>query len=290
MSVLFCDSNCELWHDKVDRYRINVIEMPYSVENEEYFYDMGRKTDFHAFYEKVRKGSVPMTSALNPQNYCDYFEPYLSKGEDIIYITFSHELSGTFNFMKMALGELNAKYPERKIHILDSKNISGGNAIIVYEAAKMKAAGKADEEIIAAVNELIGKTASYFTVDNLHHLKRGGRISGAAAVIGTMFSLKPMLYLTPEGKIESYAKAKGRIKSINMLIEKAGELKIDLSYPVVILDADSPEDGKELYDAFKDAFGSGCEIWRQPVGPVIGTHCGPGTLGLCFVKSKSLFL
>lgn len=284
MSVLFIDSNSELWFDKAEKLPLHVISMPYTIDGEERFYDLGRKTDFAAFYQKVRKGSVPITSALNPRNYCDYFEPHLQKGEDILYITFSHQLSGTFNFLNLAIGELSAKYPGRKITVIDSKSISGGYALIANAAGKMKAAGKSDREIMDAVLALREKSCAYFTVGDLHHLKRGGRISGAAAVFGTMLGLKPMLFVNPEGKIENYAKAKGRAKSIHMLIEKAKELDIDQSYPVVILDADSAEGGKTLYDLFIETFGKACEIWRQPVGPVIGTHCGPETLGLCFIR------
>lgn len=283
MSVLFCDSNCELWYDKVDRCGLKVIAMPYTIDGKEYFYDMGRNTDFHAFFEKVRKGSIPVTSALNPQNYLDYFEPVLSLGEDIIYITFSHQLSGTFEFLRTAVDELSAKYPERKIHVIDSKNISGGNALVVYEAARLKKSGASDQEVIDATLKFIPKAHSYFTVDDLHHLKRGGRISGAAAVIGSMLGLKPMLRVNASGKLENYAKAKGRKKSLAMLIEKAKELQIDLSYPCVVLDADSG-DGKEFVENVKREFGKNAEVWLQPVGPVIGTHCGPGTLGLCFIS------
>ena len=185
MSVLFIDSNSELWFDKVDKYGVNVISMPYTIDGQEYYYDMGRKTDFAAFYLKVRKGFVPITSALNPQNYCDYFEPFLEKGEDILYVTFSHQLSGTFAFLNMAVAELSAKYPKCKITVIDSKNISGGYALIANAAAKMKADGKSDKEITDAVLKLREKACAYFTVGDLHHLKRGGRISGVAAIFGT---------------------------------------------------------------------------------------------------------
>lgn len=106
MSVMFCDSNCELWHTKIKELKLNVIGMPYTIEGEEYFYDNGEKTDFKAFYKKVGDGKMPVTSALNSTNYTEIFEPFFKKGEEILYVSFSDKLSATFEFMNTAVAEL----------------------------------------------------------------------------------------------------------------------------------------------------------------------------------------
>ncbi|MDR3319234.1 MAG: DegV family protein [Clostridiales bacterium] len=281
MSILFCDSNCELWYDKVKELGLEVIKMPYTIDGEEHFYDMGENTDFGEFYARIRKGSIPVTSALNSVNYIEYFEPFLAKGEDILYITFSHKMSATFDHMEIALNELKLKYPDRKVLTVDTKTISMGAGLIVYAAAKKFRAGASLEETAAYAEKLSARAGTVFTVDDLNHLKRGGRLGGAAAVIGSLLGLKPMLQFSKEGRIENYAKAKGRKKSIEMLLDKAEEKKIDLSMPVSFIDADA-SDIDVAIAAFRARFGTDCELWNQPVGPVIGAHCGPGTLGLCF--------
>lgn len=287
MSILFCDSNSELWYDKVDETGINVIQMPYTIDGKEDYYDMGRKTDFKGFYDKIRKGSIPITSALNYTNYMDYFEPYFEKGEDILYITFSHKMSATFSQLEKALDELKEKYPERKCIVVDTRLISIPCAIVVYEAAKQFKEGKSIEEVADYARNLIEHTSVYFTVDDLHHLKRGGRLSGTAAVLGTLLSIKPILNIDKEGSIKKYASAKGRKKAIDQLFKEAEKLEIDFSHPVGMINADCDEKDIEFFkEKFKEHFGEDKTLWVQQVGPVIGTHCGPGTMGFGFVHKK----
>ena len=127
MYQLFCDSNCELWHTVAAEYGLKIIRMPYVLDGVEYYYDLGEKTDFKHFYERMRAGAVPTTSAINEQNYIDYFEPVLQEGKDIYYITFSHKLSATFESMDRAIAALKEKYPDRVIRTFDTKAISLGS-------------------------------------------------------------------------------------------------------------------------------------------------------------------
>jgi DegV family protein with EDD domain len=256
--------------------------MPYTIDNKEYYYDLGRNTDFKDFFNRIRNGSVPLTSALNEYDYNQYFEPVLAAGNDIIYISFSHELSATFASMDKAIAALKEKYPERSITCLDTKKISMGAGLIVLEAAKLfNSKTLSDAEFIERVGGLIDKARAYFTVDDLYHLKRGGRISGSAAVIGSLLHIKPLLVINDKGRIENYDKAKGRRKAMEMLIDKAAQDGIDLEAPIGLLDADA-DDAEKFIQLFKERFGNPPELIRQSVGPVIGTHCGPGTLGICF--------
>ena len=151
MSVFFCDSNCELWYDKVEELGINFISMPYTIDGEEYYYDLGKNTDSKQFFDKMRKGASAKTSALNMNDYVDIFEPVLANGDDVLYVSFSHKMSGTFNSLNLAKEELLAKYPDRKITVVDTENISMGAGIIVYFAAKLHNEGASDDEVIRFV-------------------------------------------------------------------------------------------------------------------------------------------
>lgn len=285
MSVLFCDSNSELWYDKAEELGLQVIRMPYTLDEEQYYYDLGKNTDFKHFYSRMRSKSMPSTQGLNKYDYIEYFQPFLEKGEDIFYITFSHQLSGTFEYMYQAIKELKETFPDRKITIYDSKSICMGCGFQVYYAAKLWKQGATDEQLLKFLKEFRQHTSIYFAVDDLFHLKRGGRLSTAAATIGTMLRLKPVLTVNDEGKLTIVSKEKGTAMVINkfssLVAEQGG--KFD-EYNVYIIDADCKEEGDKLAEKVKSATGGKANIFRQPVGPVIATHCGPGTIGIVFYK------
>ena len=285
MSVLLCDSNCELWYTTVKELGIDYIPMPYLYNDREYFYDLGENTDFAAFYSAVRAGAVPKTQALNPENYKDVLEPYFAAGEDVLYISFSHAMSGTFDQLDAALSELKQKYPNRKCTVFDTKSISLGTGIQVKAAAELKNKGASDEEIISFLNDFTNRVAVYFVVDDLMHLKRGGRLSATSAVVGTLLSIKPMLTINAGGGLSVYEKVSGRKKAVRSLCEKVARTITDYNYPVYVLDADCKEEGDELAAMIK-ARRPEAEIVRQTVGPVIGSHCGPGTLGVIFIADE----
>ena len=286
MSVLLCDSNCELWYTRAEELGLDYISMPYYVEEKEYRYDLGKNTDFRAFYDAVRGGAVPKTQALNPEDYKEILTPYFEKGEDVLYVSFSHKMSGTFNYLDVALRELKEKYPERKCTVFNTNGISLGAGIQVEQAALMKKAGASDEEILAFLKEFTDRVAVYFVVDDLMHLKRGGRLSGFAAVAGTLLSLKPVLTFNEEGGLSVLTKVGGRKKAISTLAAHvAEELRDADKYSVYIVDADCKEDGDRLRDLILEKRPE-AQIVRQIVGPVIGSHCGPGTLGVIFVADR----
>ena len=282
MYQLFCDSNCELWHTTVKELGLNVIRMPYILDGEEYLYDMGEKTDFKAFFDKMRAGSSPKTSALNEYAYTEYFEPILARGEDVYYVTFSHQMSGTFNAMKNAIAQLKEKYPEREIRFKDSKLISLGSGFITYYAALKYKDGATMDELDAYLDGLIPNVATYFVVDDLTYLHRGGRVSGVSKVIGNLLGIKPILYFNEEGKILNIGKVKGFKKALAALLDYMKTKGSDLDkYKVYVLQADCEPTAQAFVQAIKEKFGD-LDVEIQPVGPVIGAHCGPGTIGLVF--------
>lgn len=285
MSVLICDSNCELWYTRAKELGLDYISMPYTIDGQEYYYDLGEKTDFKDFYDRVRKGSVPITSALNPENYKEILEPYFAKGEDILYISFSHAMSGTFNQLNTALKELYEKYPKRKCTVFDTNSISLGAGIQVEQAAILKQKGASDEDIINYLKDFTNKVAVYFVVDDLMHLKRGGRLSAAAAFAGTLLGLKPMLTFNAKGGLDVIAKISGKKKAIRTMADKVINELADTDKPVYLVDADCPADADLLEQMIKEKRPE-AKIVRQVVGPVIGTHCGPGTMGVIFAAEK----
>ena len=282
MYKLFCDSNCELWHTTIEELGLEVIKMPYTLGDKEYFYDMGKDTDFEGFFKAMREGAVPKTSALNEYAYTEYFEPVLAAGQDIFYITFSHAMSATFNAMNSAIAVLKQKYPERTVRTVDTKTISLGAGFIVYYAAQKYRQGATMDELEEYVNELVPHTATYFAVEDLTYLYRGGRVSGVSKVFGNLLNIKPILCFNDEGKIVNIDKQKGFKKAMAALrgymAEKAEGLD---KYKVFVLQADCPEAAKTFVADIKAQFPA-ADVVVQPVGPVIGSHCGPGTIGLIF--------
>lgn len=194
------DSNGELWYTRAEELGLDYISMPYYINGEEYFYDLGKATNFRKFYDLVRAGNIPKTQALNPEDYKNFLTPYFERGEDILYISFSHKLSGTFQSLDLALRELRERFPDRKCTVFDTNSISLGTGIQVEAAARRKAEGASDEEILAFLSAFTDRVCVYFTVDDLMHLKRGGRCSGLAAVAGTVLGLKPMLSMGADGR------------------------------------------------------------------------------------------
>ncbi len=282
MYRLFCDSNCELWHTTVKELGLDVIRMPYVMDGEERFYDMGEYTDFKAFFDHMRAGGTPKTSALNEYAYTEYFEPVLARGEDIYYITFSHQMSGTFNAMKSAIAALKEKYPEREIRYFDTKMISLGSGFAIYYAALQYKNGVTMDALTAYLEEICAHTAVYFVVNDLTYLYRGGRVSGVSKVIGNLLGIKPILCFNDEGKIVNIDKAKGFKKALSMLLDYIKKKGTELEkYKICVMHADCEQEADAFAAQIRESFGD-LDIHVQPVGPVIGAHCGPGTLGLIF--------
>lgn len=282
MYQLFCDSNCELWHTTVKDLGLNVIRMPYIIDNQEHYYDMGEKTDFKAFFEKMRNGAMPKTAGLNEYAYIEYFEPILARGEDIYYITFSHQMSGTFSAMKNAINALKEKYPEREIRFKDSKLISLGSGFVTYYGALKHKEGATMDELDAYLDDLIEHVSIYFVVNDLTYLHRGGRVSGISRVVGNLLNIKPILCFNEEGKIININKVKGLKKALSTMLDYMKHKGSDVDkYKIYVLEADCKDDANRFIENIKAIYPN-ADVCLQPVGPVIGAHCGPGTIGLVF--------
>lgn len=279
----FCDTDCELWYTEAKEIGIEVIRMPYVLDGKEYYYDFGENTDFDHFYKRLREGAMPTTSALNEYDYINYFEPVFAAGEDIFYIAFSSQMSATFEFMHAALAKLKEKYPERKFTYFDTKSISMGAGIQVYYAMKLHNGGASDEEVLAFLEDFTNKNCIMFTVDSLQHLYRGGRLSGFAAAMGGLLNIKPIIKVDETGKLKPTTKAKGQSQAIKYMANAVAENgdNFDL-YDVWILQGDCMDRAEKLRDAILEVTGGKANIRIVIIGPVIGAHCGVGTLGVVF--------
>ena len=285
MSVLLIDADGELWYTRQEELGVDCIKMPYAYNNETYYYDLGKNTDFRRFYDAVRGGTVPTTMALNPQEYVEILEPYFQKGEDVLYVSFSHAMSGTFDHLQTALKQLKEKYPQRKCTVFDTKSISLGAGIQMEYAAQLKNSGATDEEIISALEKFTDRVAVYFVVDDLNHLKRGGRLSGFAAFAGTLLQIKPILSMDAKGGLSVLQKVTGKKQALRTIADKVAAELTGTEYSVYIVDADDPSEGDALANLIKEKRPE-AKIVRQAVRPVIGAHCGPGTIGVIFIADK----
>lgn len=286
MSVLFTDSDCELWFNELEPLNIKNIEMPYILDNQEYMYDLGKTTDFKDFYNKLRKGVNSTTSALNVEQYKEILTPIFKSGEDVLYVSFSHAMSGTFDQLRLAMKELKNNFPERKLTLFNTNSISVPAGLQAMYAAKLKLNGATDEEIISFLKEFTNKVNCYFIVNNLMHLKRGGRLSATAAIAGSILNLKPVLTFDSVGALKVVNKIIGRKAALNFLTKKIIADAIDEDkYDCYIIDADCRPETEEMFRKIKEVRPN-LNVRLQTIGPVIGSHCGPDVVGIAYVAKQ----
>ncbi len=284
--ILMTDSDSDLPFALQQEMNIPVVQMPYILEGKEYLDDLGQSMDYKTYFDKMRNGATPTTSALNETIYLEYFEPILQEGKDLLFIAFSSQLSATINAIYAAREQLMEKYPERKFTVVDTLSISGPQTLLVIKAHEMYIAGASMEEVAAWLEENKLRAQAWFTVDDLKYLKRGGRVSPAAAAIGTLLDLKPILTETCEGKLAAAEKVRGRRKAMNFIVDKAVENIEDQKESIaLLLHADAPEDAARLKELAQAKLPE-LTIRIENIGPVIGAHAGPGTLALCFMGKK----
>ncbi len=287
MSVLFCDTDCELWYTTAKELGVKVIGMPYTVDGEEKMYDLGENTDFKDFYSKMRAGSSVSTAGLNKEIYLDIFRPYFEAGEDILYVAFSSKMSNTFEPLAAAIAELESQFPKARYRKFDTLNICLGAGILVYLAAKFFAAHDGDiDATYDYLSDIVGKVRVNFVVGDLRYLARGGRLSPAKARMGNVLQAKPVLHVDKEGEISVLTKVIGAKKAMSYVVDEfAAHYRNVDDAPVFIVGADCDDLVAELKDRVA-AIAPDADLRVQPVGPVIGAHCGPGTYGIIYMSDE----
>ena len=280
--VITTESNSELPYSWEDETGVRVLRMPYTIDDTEHYYDLGRDTDFTAFYNRMRAGATVSTALRNQNEAEEYFEPFLKSGKDILHIAFSSALSGTFHNEVNAAVALLEKYPERKILMVDTLAISAPLAQLVEHATAMQRQGASMEAIRDWVESNKQRSCALFTVDSLEYLRRGGRLSGAAAFFGTVLEVKPVLYISPDGKLMPLEKLRGRKRAIKYLVDQcAANIENAETQTITISHADCEKDALELAKQIREQV-KPKDVRIHHVGPTIGSHAGPGTLSVVF--------
>ena len=282
----FCittDSGADLPPSYCQTHDITVLPLAFTIEGQTY-HGSGAMDD-KVFYDKLRAGALPTTSAANPEDTAALFRTFAGQGKDLLHVAFSSGLSSTSDAAQIAAQMVMEEYPQRKIIVVDSLCASMGQGFLVHQAVKLRDAGETLEDTARKVTDLRLNVVHNFTVDDLGHLHRGGRVSKATAVVGSLMGIKPILHVDDEGHLTSVGKVRGRKASIQALADRMEEQMKGFDNPEVFIShGDCPEDAQTLADMVRIRFGIDT-IMIGYIGPVIGTHSGPGTLALFFFGS-----
>lgn len=280
------NSTADLPKEYILENQLGVMNISCLFEGETYGKD--KELDCEYFYQKMREGSLPTTSQINPAEAREYFEEFLKETKNILLIAFSSGLSGTYNNLRLAAEEMMEERPDCKIIVVDSLCASLGEGLFVHKAVQLKKQGKTMEETAEWLENNKLRLVHVVTVDDLNHLYRGGRVNRLTAVVGTLASIKPILHIDNEGHLVPFDKVRGRKKSLHTLVDymekKMGSYR-DQNDIIFISHGDSLEDAQFVANEVKERFGIE-SVLINPIGPVIGSHAGPGTIALFFLGEE----
>ena len=282
---IITDSCCDFTEDVYTA--MNVVSVPLSVMwGGRIHGHFSNKEALQAFYRQMRSGLTASTSALNPDNWLQAMEPWLRNGRDLLVLAVSSGVSGTYQSAVIAARELMEQYPDRVIKVVDSLSGSLGEGLLLWHACRLRDAGQTLQQVAAWLENHCGRVCHWVTVNDLSHLKRSGRLSSAAAMVGTMLDIKPIIRVTEEGKLVSTGKIRGRKASIRALAKRFAESRCPEEEDLVtIAHGDCPEDAKALETILREEYGVR-QIHTGYVGPILGAHTGPGVLGLFHIGIK----
>ncbi|MBR5783231.1 MAG: DegV family protein [Clostridia bacterium] len=283
--VIYTDSACDISPEVLAEWGVPYLSLTFRVDGEDREYGNGDMA-VDAFYNKMKKGGVAKTAAINAETFKEQFSKALDEGKDVLYLGFSGGLSTTYQSACIAATELREVYPERKVLTVDSLCASAGQGLLLFLAVQEKNKGASVEKVAAFAENNKLHICHWFTVDDLVYLKRGGRVSPTVAFVGNMLGIKPVLHVDDEGHLVSMSKVRGRKAAIAALAAKYTELATDVKdNTVYISHGDCEGDALLLADIIEQKHGVKTEIITY-VGPVIGAHSGPGTLALFFVGKE----
>ena len=285
--VLMTDSCCDLTDYMARELELEVLPLTMHMDGQDYPNDLaGSAISNEEFYKRIRAGKLATTSAVNVGQFQDAMRKILESGRDIVCVSFSSALSTTYQSAVIAANDLRPEFPEAEIHVVDSLSASLGQGLLLYLASEQKKKGLSAEELAAWAEQTKGSICHWFTVDDLNYLKMGGRVSATTALVGTMLSIKPIMHTSDEGKLVPVSKVRGRKASLKALIDKIAELGIEPSEQVMfICHADCEVEARAVAEEMKARYGVK-EVYINYIGPVIGSHTGPNTMGLFFVGTQ----
>ena len=284
MLKLFTDTDTDITPAVAAEYGYSLISMPYSVDAKTiYPYIDFDEFDSKTFYDMLRSGVLPTTSAISKERYMEYFEPDFAAGNDILYVHFSRAMTNTFDAMDQAVAELKAKYPGVRFEEIDTKGITTISYTIVREVGDRVKAGKTLDEVLEWASTEVDHFAMYFFADDLKFFRRSGRVSGLAATMGTLIGIRPIIYMSAEGKMVSCGKEKGRIRAMEHLVQMVADLGDNIKdYRFAIGHTDAPELAQEVGKMIQERFGTDFPIDYVVCNPTAGSHAGPNGVGVCF--------
>lgn len=285
--VIVTDTTTDLPRNYVEEHHLFMMSVPYTLEDTTYTWE--HSMPINEFYSKMRAGSLPVTSQANPTEAAEFYETILKEQDvDILHIAFSSGLSGSYNSCRLAAEEVTEQHPDNRIIVIDSLAAALGEGLLVHKAVTLKEAGKSLDEIVSWVEENKLHLVHNFTVDDLMHLHRGGRLSKTAAIVGTMINLKPVLHVDDEGHLVMLSKVRGRKKSLTALVDcmeqQIGDWK-DKNDIIFIGHGDCREDAEFVAELIKKRFGYETFLIDY-IGATIGAHSGPGTVALFYMGEK----
>ena len=284
MLTLFTDTDTDITPVQAQKYGYKLISMPYSYDGKTVFpYEDFETFSAHEFYQMLRLGVLPTTSAISYEKYIEYFEPEFAAGNDIFYVHFSRAMTATFDAMDLAVNALKEKYPDRKFYEVDTKGITIISLNLVLEIGDWFLAGKTPEEVLELAKTEVDRFAVYFFADDLRFFARSGRVGGIAGTMGTILGIRPIIYMDTNGKMVSVGKETGRNNAIKRLLAYVEELGDDLyNHRVIVGHADAPRIAEQIVAALRAKYGKELNILVADVNPTAGSHCGPDTVGVCF--------
>ena len=285
--VLLTDSAADMSQEMVEEAGVIVLPLSFTIQGKTFHdYPDHRDMDPALFYDMLRAGEVATTAAVNVDQYVQAAEPLLKEGKDVLILAFSSGLSGTYQASVIAVEELREKYPERKLYTVDTLCASLGQGLLVWLAAQKQKQGMSIEEVRDWAEENKLHLSHQFTVDDLHFLKRGGRISATTAVVGSMLQIKPVLHVDDEGHLINIGKARGRHASLKALVDKMEKTVTEEGKQIVFIShGDCRKDAAAVAEMIRSRLGVR-EVRLNHIGPVIGAHSGPGTVALFYLGTQ----
>ena len=277
---IITDTSCDMPVEYLQEHDVAVVKLGFNMDNINYEGESGESIDAKTFYDKLRAGSMPTTYQVTAEQAKPYFEKSLENGRDVLVVAFSSGLSGTAGSFVVAARELSEKYPNRKIRVVDSLCASMGQGLFLDYVIKKADEGASIEEVTEYAEDLKLHICHHFTVNDLFHLKRGGRVSTATAVVGSMLKIKPVMHVDNAGKLVAIGKAMGRKKSLHTLVENLlSTMDMDENDPIFISHGDCMDDVEYVKRLLLEKLPN-VKIYVNYVGPVIGAHSGVGTLAI----------
>ena len=279
--IIVGTNTCDLPEEILNKLDLTIVPCGFTIGEDTY-----TTMPIKEFYQKIREGAMPSTNAVSIGEYTDLFEPALEAGRDVLCLAFSSGLSTTYNSAVIAAEDMAEKYPDRKILVVDTLAASLGEGLLLRKAAEKRLAGETIEAVHDWVENTKLKTAHWFTINDLDHLKRGGRISEAEATLGAMLGVKPVLRMSDEGKLVPARNVRGRATALGELISQVEKTGVDLAEETIYVShADCEDEALQLAEQIRETY-SPKELVVSNIGPVIGSHTGIGVMAVFFLATS----